>query len=94
VKQLSWPELAARGINARMRKTYAKQPVACTDCPRVTDSPRLGKCFACYQRFRRGSQLPADACCVRCKVADPIVLRVTRFGVLCANDHALARAVA
>jgi|GEM_PF-2933438 len=78
-----------------MRKAYyLKQPTACARCPRVTDSPRKGLCFACYQRDLRGSALAPDACCLRCGESDPLVLRVTPFGVLCANDHARARAVA
>ncbi len=64
------------------------------DCPRVTDSPRNGKCFNCYQRQRRGVAAPAGAHCRRCKETDPLVLSVTPFGVLCMNDHARARAVA
>lgn len=75
-----------------MRKTYAKQPVKCSKCPRVTDEPRRGLCFNCYQRERRGAALPEDACCADCGETDPLVLRVTPFGVLCANDHARARA--
>lgn len=77
-----------------MRKTYAKQAVTCARCPRITDTPRRGLCFACYQRVLRNASLPADACCIQCGVRDPIVLRVTPFGVLCANDHARRRSVA
>lgn len=51
-------------------------------------------CFACYQRELRGSGLPDNACCESCGIRDPLVLRVTPFGVLCANDHARRRAVA
>lgn len=82
------------GYLPRMRKTYSKQPIACSTCPRVTDSPRKGQCFACYQRGLRGAALPQAATCRRCGETDPLVLRVTPFGVLCANDHARARAVA
>jgi len=94
VKHFSWPELGARGIFARMRKTYEKQPVACTDCPRLTTSPRKGRCFACYQRIRRGIAAPPGSKCRRCKETDLLVLSVTKFGVLCLNDAARVRAVA
>jgi len=75
-----------------MRKTFAKQLVPCSSCLRFTDKPRHGLCFACYQRARRGSVLPYAAECAQCGETDPIVLRVTPAGVLCANDHARARA--
>ncbi len=75
-----------------MRKTYAKQAVQCRRCPRETTEPRRGLCFNCYQRDRRGSALPEHAACSECGESDPLVLRVTPFGVLCANDHARARA--
>lgn len=75
-----------------MRKTYGKQPVTCAKCPRLTDQPRRGLCFNCYQRERRGSALELGAACAECGEDDPIVLRVTPFGVLCANHHARARA--
>ncbi len=77
-----------------MRKTFGKQAVTCSKCPRITDCPRKGMCFACYQRELRGSGLPDNACCIACGIRDPLVLRVTPFGVLCANDHARRRAVA
>jgi NMD protein affecting ribosome stability and mRNA decay len=77
-----------------MRKTTGRQPITCSKCPRITDQPRKGLCFACYQREWRNAALPENACCQRCSETDPLVLRVTPFGVLCANDHARARAVA
>lgn len=75
-----------------MRKTYAKQAVKCSCCPRITDTPRRGMCFACYQRELRKSSLPPAACCISCGIRDPLVLRLSPFGVLCANDLARARA--
>jgi NMD protein affecting ribosome stability and mRNA decay len=75
-----------------MRKTYAKQTVICRTCPRATDAPRHGLCFACYQRVRRGSALPAKAACEQCGETDRVVLRKTPHGILCANDHARTRA--
>jgi len=75
-----------------MRKTYAKQSVVCSRCPRTTDTPRLGLCFACYQRERRGTQIADGAACANCGETDRVVLRITSLGVLCANDHARARA--
>jgi hypothetical protein len=79
------------------RKPIRKAPrpfVQCSSCPRETDQPRRGKCFGCYLRERRGSSLPYQAACKECGEDDPIVLRVTPFGILCANHHARARAVA
>jgi hypothetical protein len=82
-----------------MRKTYAKKPIHCTRCPRTTLEPRRNSCgetvcFNCYQRERRGAVLELGATCSQCGEDDPLVLRVTPFGVLCANDHARARAAA
>lgn len=75
-----------------MRKTYAKEPVICKACPRVTADPRLGLCFGCYQRARRGTMLPEAAACELCGETDRVVLRKTPQGILCANDHARTRA--
>ena len=75
-----------------MRKTYSREPVPCTDCPRLTRSPRKGRCFTCYQRVRRGVAAPAGSCCLRCAETDLLVLSVTAFGVLCLNDAARYRA--
>lgn len=75
-----------------MRKTYGKDPVQCSKCPRTTTEPRLGMCFCCYQRDRRGTGVPIGATCHKCGESDPLVLSATPFGVLCWNDHARARA--
>lgn len=78
-----------------MRNTFEKVKVQCLcGCGRVTDKPRQGMAFACYQRARRGSVLLRNAACKQCGETDRIVLRNTAAGVLCANDLARSRAVA
>lgn len=69
----------------------AKPMVQCTDCPRMTDEPRGGKCLGCYQRTRRGTALPTGARCT-CGQDNPIALVRSPWGVICYNCRALAKA--
>lgn len=77
------------------RRRSASIPVRCTQCTRYTTDPRKGLCVACVHRSRRGNQLPLDACCAVCGLADVRVLRWVKLGhergVFCANDEARLR---
>jgi hypothetical protein len=61
-------------------------------CGRVTTSPRLGLCFPCYQRRRRGHT--TAAACAICPQRDRRVLRRHKLAggmhTLCANHAAIA----